>query len=323
MATGRNSIIGIGEQAGKGIAPTSMIKLLQTSSSLENNVGTIPSNALTGNRFAEDNYVASYEPGGDVGAEISTQRFPLLVKHTIGAETTDPEELVGATGLYKHIFVPQLTLEGWLTFLKYLRDAGYYEMYKDCKINQMSFDLTSKAVITYTINILGILAEKAKGSPTMMPAENIGEKLFAWNTKVVNWGVADIFSLVNSFQFTHNNNFDGDDYGLSQNRQDLDVQGGEHTISLSSKFDATQYYDMKDDLEKGEIIPLTINIGEVEGTSEPYMSLVYPKVKLTQVNANIGGADKIKADIQGTALWDNTAGYNVKVEIIDNQATKY
>ncbi|MCG8514562.1 MAG: phage tail tube protein [Halanaerobiales bacterium] len=323
MAIGRNSITAFGEQDAKGTPAASMTKLLATSNSLENNVETSQSNALISNRFTEDNYVTSFGPGGDIGVEVSKETIPAIIKHTIGSEPLDPVDLGVGSGPYKHKFQPAQTIEGWLTFLKYLKDAGYHELYKDCKVNQMTFNLTSKAVITYALSILSILAESKLGVPTVTPADNVGGKLFAWDTKAVNWNGADIFSLINELNFTHNNNIDGDDYGLSRERRSLEVQGSEHTVNFTTKFDAAQYFSLKDDLVKNNIIPVKINIGEVSGETDPYLAIDYPKLKLTQVQANIGGPDRVTVNIQGIALWDNVQGYNVAVEIVDNQATKY
>lgn len=326
-AIGRNVVTTFGEQDSKGTAASTLEKLLATSNNLEDNVNTTASEALTGNRFTADNYVTSFGPGGGVDAEVSRQTLAKIIKHAIGAEDTAPEDLGAGTGPYKHIFTPDNKLTNWLTFLKYFTDASYHELYKDCKISQLTFNLTAQSIITYSLDLLSIQSENIDGAPTATINENTGEKLFSWQAKAI-WKAGEteeneITSIVDEFSFTHNNNVDDGDYGLSQERRSLDVQGSEHTNSLTTQFDKARYMDMKTDLKQNNIIPVRIEIGLASDDTSPFLAIDYPKMKLTQAQANVGGPDKVTVDLQGTALWDNTAGTNINVEIVDDQTTEY
>ena len=326
MATGRNLITAIGEQVDKDTAATSLTKLLATSNTMEGSVNVIQSNALTGNRFTDEQFTASIAAGGSIGAEMSALTIPLVTKHAIGPEEAVPEDLGAGTGPYKHKFKPAATIDDWLTVLKYFSDSGYHDLFTGCKINQKSLSLTEQAIITYTLDILGLKTISTTGVPAVTPVENNGNRQFAWETKAT-WNVGstneDYSGKLTEFTFAHNNNLDGDDYGLRQERQSLDAQGGEHTNNFTLKFDAATFADLKGDLVQGNIIPVTIGIGSANGGNDPYIAFVYPKLKLSEVSAPVNGPDKVTVSIAGRALWDNTAGCNVAVEIIDDQATQY
>lgn len=325
-ATGRNLITAIGEQADKDTAATTMQKLFATSNTMENTVNAIQSNALTGNRFTDEQFIASVAAGGSIGAEMSDLTIPLIIKHAIGPETAAPEDLGGGSGPYKHTFKPGATLGNWLTVLKYFSDAGYHDLFTGCKINQMSLSLTSQAVLTYTLDMLGIVTASTAGAPAVTPSENTGNRQFAWETAATfNVGTTDddYTGKLTEFTFSHNNNLDGDDYGLKQERQSLDAQGGEHTNNFTLRFDAATYADLKGDLVQGNIIPVTIGVGSANAGANKYISFVYPKLKLSKVSAAVNGPDKVTVSVAAAALWDNAAGYNLAVEIIDDQSTQY
>ena len=320
-SVGRNTITGIGEQTEKGVAADSFTKLRATNNNLEGTVNIGTSEALTGNRFADDQFVTAHVVGGSIGAELEKLTFATIIKHAIGGEIGTPQE-IETTGLYKHIFKPTQDLEGWLSILKYFKDGEYYDLFSDCRINQLSFNVTSQAVISYTIDVLGITDASDAGEPTETIVDNDADKLFAWDTHV-NWG-SDITSIMDEFSFTHNNNIDGDDYGFKQDRRSLDAQDGEHTFNLTTQFDASEYASMKSTLKNGNVITnFAIEIGETTEEGIPYIKIPYPKVKLTQVGAPISGPGRITTDIQGIALWDSTDEANVVIEIVDDNSEKY
>jgi hypothetical protein len=325
-ATGRNSVTAIGEQADKTTAATTLTKLLATGNNLEDNVNTVQSEALTGNRFSQDGYKTSESPGGDVPAEVSRLTLPMILKHAIGAEDGAPEDLGAGTGPYKHIFKPSQNLDNWLTFLKFFSDEQYWELYKGSKISQLQFSLSEQSIITYTASVLSIESENGTGAPSVTPDENTGEKLFSWETNLI-WDAGgtdkDLSSIVDEFSFTHNNNIDGEDFGLSQVRRSLDAQGSEHNIDITTQMSASDYESMKADLKANNIIPVKLEIGTASDDSSPYLTIDYPKLKLTQVQANVSGPDKVTVSAQANAFWDTVAGYNVAFELIDDQDTQY
>lgn len=323
MPTGRNSITGIGEQSAKGTIATEYTKLRVTSNSVERSITTGQSEALTGNRFTDDQFVTGHAVGGSIDAELAKSTIPIILKHAIGPEEGAPTDLGSGTGPYEHVFKPSATIDDWLSILKEFTDAAYYEEFQDCKINQMSFSLTSQSVITYTLDLLGISGSTTQGSFSGTINENAGEKLFAWDASV-NMLASDVTADVDEYSFTHNNNLDDGDYGLSQERRSLDVQDGEHTFNLTMQFDAAQYTDMQAGMVEGNIISdLQVDIGLASDESTPFMSVVYPKVKLSQVSAPVSGGGKVTVDVQGRALWDSATGTNVEIKIADDSDTAY
>jgi hypothetical protein len=326
MATGRNSVTAIGEQSNKETAATELTKLLATGNNLEDNINTIQSEALTGNRFAGDGYKTSEGPGGDIPAEVSRQTLPMILKHAIGPEQAEPEDLGAGSGPYKHTFQPGQKMDNWLTFLKFFSDDPYWELYKGSKISQLQFSLSEQSIITYTASILSIESENSTGQPSVSPGENTGAKLFSWETTAT-WDAGgtdnDITAIVDEFSFTHNNNIDGEDYGLSQKRRSLDAQGGEHNIDITMQFSAEDYETIKSDAKENNIIPLKLDIGLASDDTTPFLTLDYPKLKITQATANISGPDKVTVSVQANAFWDTVVGYNVAIMLTDDQDTEY
>lgn len=328
MGTGRNTVTAFGKQPGKGIVADELKVLSATQNTLEDEIGTGTSAALTGVPFSQHTFVNSIGCGGNVAAEISTATFPEIIKYAIGPEKEDPVEV--GDGLYKHTFIPDLKFTDWLTFLKQMKDEGYYELYKDCRINQIDFNVVGQSIITYTLAILGISSEQVDGDPeplyTLIP--NDGEKLYAWDVKLI-WkdgktGETDITGIINEFTFTNNNNLNPDKRGLGRERKALDAQGREHTVTITADFNKDVYMDIKADAKLGNHVNLRIEIGKAADGTNPFLAIEYPKLMLNQApTANISGPDEVQVNINGTADWDMTVGYNVKFEVIDDNAEKY
>lgn len=323
-ATGRSTVTAFAEQTSKGSAASILDQLRATSNSLAFSVSTTQSEALLGKRFADDQYVTGRAVGGSIDLELDTDTIAMIIKHAIGTEDAAPEDINGDSTFFRHLFTPaqNAQLAGWLTFLKYIKDDAYWERFVDCRINQLTFNLTSQAIITIGMDILGITGEHGVGEPIESINAESESKLFAWQADFL-WKGGSIKSLVDDFSFTHNNNIDGEDYGLSQTRRTLDPQNGEHTISLTTQFDAADFDAMVTDLEEGNEITLEVEIGESNGGQDPKLKLIYPKLKISDVGSPISGGGKITIDLSATALWDNTAGYNIGVELVDETSTQY
>jgi hypothetical protein len=323
---GRNLVTALAEQSAKDSPSDTLTKILATSNSLEKQINNVQSEALTGNRFSDNQYVSGDYGAGGIDGEVEKDMIPTIIKNSIGAEDSSPEDL-GTGGPYKHIFTPDSKLTTWLTLLKYFDSETFWELYTDAKINQLDLSVTSQAILTYTLDIVAINYSKGTTSPTETINDNTGERLFAWDSDVITYDVGtedlDIKGILDEFSFTHNNNLDSEDYGLSKVLRTLDAQDSEHTISITAQFSASEYDIMKDDLEEGAEIPIDIGIGSANSDSDPYIKFSYPKIKLNSVQANVGGPGKVTVDIEGGAFWDSTAGYNVAVEIIDDQDTQY
>jgi hypothetical protein len=323
-ATGRNTVTAIAEQASEGSDETTLDKLLATSNSLDIDVQTTKSEALTGNRFGDDSYVSGSSISGSIDSEVSQMTLPMIIKHGIGPEDATPEDVNTDASCFLHTFTPDQELPGWLTFLKWFTDEQYYEKYVDCRINQFSLTLTSQSILTYSMDIVGKSGTSDTVDPTDTVEENVGGKLFAWQA-VASMDEVDVTQQIDEFSLTHNNSIDTDDFGLSKTPRSLDAQGSEHTFNLTLQFDKAIYEGLKSDLQNGLVVPLTIDIGDYGDTSNtPILTITYPKAKLTEVSADVSGPDKITATVNGEALWDNaTEDANVKFKFADDQDTMY
>ena len=308
MSFGANLVTAVGVQTEKGTPASDLIKLRATSNNLEATAETGQSEVLNGNRFADEQYITGYTADGSIDAEVSKETIKIILEHAIGG-SFDEETGVG-------VFKPSQTLNKWLTFLKFMTDVNYHELFTDCRINQLTLNIVSRSVLTYSLDIMGIKGEAAAGPYTGNINPNTGGKLFAWDVNVV-WD-NDISSIVEELTITHNNNIDGNDYGLYRERQSLDAQDSEHTFSLTTKIDASLFADMKNDLKQGNVITgVTINIGKASDGTTPFLSIYYPKVKLTQVSAPVGSRGRITADIEAIALWDDQEDTNVIITLTE------
>lgn len=307
MALAENTITAVGKQTGKGVEATEFKVLCATSNSLEKDVKYVESNALTGKRFVEETYPATFAAGGSIDSEIDDITFGIILENALGVYSKtgiDPD--------ITHTFKAGNQLQSWLTFLKDFSDESCHEKFLDCRVNQLSLALTSQAIMTYTADILGITSNEVDGIETVI--ENTGTKLFAWQSTVSIDGT-DVTALVDDFSFQHNNGIKEDDYGLFQSRRSLDAEKGSHTFELTMQFDKTKYLDYRAKLKNGVEIPLTIDIGGK-------LIISYPKAKLEKVSAPISSGGKITVKISGNALWDKTDNTNVTIDLI-NSVTSY
>lgn len=308
MAIGKNSITAIGEQSAKGAEAAQLKELLATSNSMDTTVNYIKSEALTGNRFADESYPSSKASGGSIAAEVDDDTIGLILKHGIGAGDAVTDN---GDGTYSHNFKPGQKIEKWLTVIKNLSDDAYYEKYLDCKINSLSMQVTSQAIVTTNLDLLGVSSSEVSGAVTTV--KNTGKRLFAWETSVQIDGIAQD-DFLDEFNFQHSNNLNGDDYGLKQERRSIDAQDSEHTFKMTMQFDKTTYMDLKTDLKAGNIVPIVVTIGP--------LTITYPKAKLTEVSAPVQGGGKITVSVSGEALWDSATETNVEFDLT-NKVTTY
>src|SRR6056297_28868 len=324
-AVGRNTNTAIAEQTAKGSEADTLQKLRATSNSLEKMVDTAQSEALLGKRFTDDQFAIGYSADGSIDAELDTDTIGLLLKHAIGDEDSTPEDINSDGSFYKHIFTPSqdVDLAGWLTIMKViLGSEAYWEKFIDCRINQITFNITSQSVVTMSLDTVGISSSDGAGSPSETLDDEGQTKLFAWEAGVT-WKSSDIKAIVDDATITHNNNIDDADFGLYRERRSLDPQDGEHTVDLTLQFSASDYADMKTDLTEGNSIAVDIEVGSTNTESDSVLKFSYPALKLQTVSAPVSDAGKITVSVTGLAVWDNESGYNVAVELVDETETQY
>lgn len=309
MAIGKNSITAIGEQSAKGTEAEAakLMDLLATSNNMDSTVNYIKSEALTGNRFADESYPSSKASGGTIAVEVDDESLGLYLKHGVGEGNAVTDNM---DSTYGHNYKPDQKVDKWLTVIKNLSDDGYYEKYLDCKINSLSIQATSQAIVTASLDLLGISSSEVSGAITTV--KNTGKRLFAWETSVQIDGIAQD-DFLDEFSCQHNNNLNGDDYGLKQERRSLDAQDSEHTFKMTMQFDKTTYMDLKTDLKAGNIVPIVVTIGA--------LTITYPKAKLTEVSAPVQGGGKITVSVSGEALWDSATGTNVEFDLTNKVAS--
>ncbi|WP_027339933.1 phage tail tube protein [Halonatronum saccharophilum] len=314
MAIGENSSTYIGLQTDKDTEAAQLVKLLATSNNLKTNVDSITSDALTGNRFTEDEAVVSEDVGGDISLELTKDTLPYLL---LLAGFEEKEEPVVEGEGYRHTFTVAKQLKRWATIIKELADEDYYEVYSGCRINQLSLSVTSKAYITATASILGIKGNEVDGELELGGlSEVMDDRLIALDTTVKLEDI-DITGDLNEFSYDHNNNIKADDFPInSRYRRNLRAQSSSSSLQTSTDFNKDEFLVNKARLKDGEYLDLKLNL-----TDE--ITFYYPKIKINDIDAPISGPDDITVSLDANVLYDRVEGTPVKVEIISDKEDKY
>jgi hypothetical protein len=324
MAIGRNSETLIGLQTNPKEEATIFTKYLATSNSMNSEVESQQSEALTGQRFVTDEIVTSINCGGEIGLELTKDSLVPILKLAGLTEKTEPIALTddsgAATGEYLHSFTVDNNVTNSATIIKNLTDEDYYEKYIGCKINSLDLSIAKKAYITASLNVLGledeILTGDPKASVTVSELADVDKKLYAYGTKITLGGAA-YEGIVDEFNLSLSNNFDDDDRGLNDiYRRDLTAQGSELTFDFQAKFDKTKYMQLKDMMKNNTYTDLKVELANG-------IVVNLPKVKLTESSSPVDGPDKITLSINGSALYDASTATVMEVSIKDLISTKY
>lgn len=219
---------------------------------------------------------------------------------------------------FLHQFDVDKTVEAYATVIKHLTDENYHEKYIGCKVNSLDLALAKKSYITASLNILALKDEIVDGDPveTIKALADLDQRLYAYGTSI-SLGGDSYDALVDEFNLSLSNNFDDDDRGLNDiYRRDLVAQGSELTFDFQAKFDKSKYIEIKKMMKENIYTDLKIKLDEG-------LVILLPKVKLTETNSPVDGADKITVSVNGTALFDSAADTVMQVVIVDQNNSQY
>lgn len=236
--------------------------------------------------------------------------------------TTAPsgDEVVTLTGKYKHELIMDKVISEYATLLLIHTDSNYHEKARGCKINSMSFEIAKKALITSSLEWIGIegIEDPTLPAVTMNSLSVNDEDLMAYGTNI-KIGDKNLSALIDSFKFTINQNLDNDNRGINhKSRRDVDSNGAKDiTGDLEAKWTPADYLIFKGMIKDTKTEkPAFLELDEG-------VAIEFPNVDLTEAKKTVSGAEKIKMTANFEALWSETEGTVMKFFIVDDISTKY
>lgn len=335
---GYGSVVGVAPEGtfGTFVTATAFIEFNSESFKREREEKILESINTT--RSFKKRLIGNETVSGTVEADlnIASDGICYIIKQAMGG--TVSSATIGAAGAYVHTFnVGDMQLNAStatvadkpsLSFQvqkgNYVTGTSNIWCFSGCRVNQLTIKGEIGSPVTWSAEIIG----QGSSVTTTIPAATFSDILPINFTGVtINTGVtitavsAEYFT---AFEFTLNNNLDGDVRVLgSRNIVQLPPLRREVKLKLTQRFDTTTAYS--------RYIENTLTAIEINMTAEQTIGAISTtygctiKMPAGYYNSNmpeIGGADVITYDVDVTGLYKADPGYDVQI-LIRNATTGY
>lgn len=325
MITGNNARLQIGVEGTYGTAATTTQEIQFVSESLRANMNKKDEGVLTGKRSSSRMATLSKNTSGNISFLARPDDIGYVLGCLLGVEAT-PDLISPSTTAYKHTFtalnvtdsdrLPSLTV-------KIDRIKDIY-VYNGVKIDSLSLSAAPEDFLKVDISLVG-KSESFGGSLATLTASALKAFRFAWGTLTYKSGtVADITSI----KFDYNNNLvkDIQTTGTGYYFYEPDPAARDINVEIEALFndDCDDFITAYGDDSLAELV-LTFTSEEKadEVNNIPYKLIItLPNVQITDFNANISGADAVKANIKAKAI-EQGSDELISVELHNTRSSKY
>lgn len=289
--TGAKSSILLGIESTFGNAATLKYRIPFTSESINFRADMQTSEALLGVRGIKALAPGKLGVEGTIGAEVYPYSTPVLFFLALGKATleTDHTKIVPIS-LTEDL--PSATIQ--------VNHAGQKFHYIGTKVNQLTFSGSVGAIPKVSIDVVG--KDEIEGGAVEGTITEPGDEPYYFRElKLYTDNFTTTTDLYSSIELTINNNLDTDDYRLdgTGKRKTLEPQRLEITGRLDIIFDASvisgEYAKFKNFQDAALGIELAKSTGEE-------LQIYLPRIRFSEINHDIGGAEKIVMSASFTAL---------------------
>lgn len=311
MYTGAKSSVLLGIETEFGNAATLTYKLPFVSESINYKADTQKSEALLGFRG-----IKALAPGKlGVEGSIDTEVYPAttailfylaLGKASLGGEYTKIEPI----GLADEL--PSATIQ--------VDHSGQKFHYVGVKVNQLTFSGSVGAIPKVSVDLVGV--DEIEGGATEGTIIEPDDEPFYFKELML---YTDEFTtttdLYSSVELVVNNNLDTDDYRLdgTGKRKSIDAQQLEITGRLDIIFDASVITGEYSKFKNFQDAALGIELAKASGEK---VQIYLPRIRFSEMNHDISGAEKIAMTASTTALIP-TSGAIIEVRDYVNTTGSY
>jgi hypothetical protein len=267
---------------------------------------------------------ASYEGAHTVNGDLSFEVYPNIVGHMLRSALGVPVTTQVVAGVYQHVFTPsQSNFSNVCALPPYTfevnRDLEQAFQYAGCVVDELNFSFGSDKAKIMTASAK-ILAKKLALIAKTIPSFD-AQNPFLWNqaTITLNNVISKDISTI--------------DFGVKNGLEARATMDGTRDISrilrkdkrsFSTKFtteldDLTQYNLFKAQNE----VPLKIELvgGVISGANNYKMTVEIPKFRFNSFPINVDGAGALTVQADGSAKYDSTNLYAMKITLVNSKAS--
>lgn len=298
--TGAKSSVLLGIETAFGNAATLKYRIPFTSESINFRADMQTSEALLGVRGIKALAPGKLGAEGSLDVELYPETAGVLFYLALGKATLiDPDAVPSSGDEYTQITpiglsedLPSATIQ--------VDHAGQKFHYVGVKVNQLTFSGSVGAIPKISIDVVG--KDEIEGGAVEGTITEPGDEPYYFRElKLYTDNFTTTTDLYSSIELTINNSLDTDDYRLdgTGKRKTLEPQRLEITGRLDIIFDASvisgEYAKFKNFQDAALGIELAKSTGEK-------LQIYLPRIRFSEINHDIGGAEKIVMSASCTAL---------------------
>lgn len=323
MPYGQLSHVGIGKETtwGTAVAASDYIKF--ASEGLTEEIEQVLSEAQRGIFEEGESFEGLHSISGDVSFDVYPNVLGHLLRAAFGAPVTTQPDAAGNPTVYQHVFTPvQSNFSNVCALPPYTfevnRDLEQAFQYAGAVVNDLTFSFgTDNKIMQGTAAIIAkTLALITKTTPSFESTNP-----FLWNQATITLAGttnADIQTL----QFGVNNSLEGRATLNTTKEISRILRNGRRSFPVSFTFDLkdmTEFNRFRNQEEIAAKIELTG--GVISGSENYKLTVDLPKLRYTAFPINVGGAESITAQVEGTAKYDNATANAMKITLVNSVAS--
>ncbi|WP_141434384.1 phage tail tube protein [Bacillus sp. 03113] len=266
---------------------------------------------------------ASYEGGRTVAGDLSFDVYPNIVGHLLRSAFGAPVTTMLEAGVYQHVFTPvQANFSNVCALPPYTfevhRDFEQAFQYIGAVVNELTFSFGTDSKIMQ--GSAAVIAKKLEMIAKTTPSFETTNP-FLWHQAAITIDGVDNDDL-QTLEFGINNNLEGRATLDGTKEVSRILRNGKRAFTVSFTFDLkdlAEYNRFRSQSEVASKIELT---GSAIGGSNNFkITIDIPKLRYTAFPINVGGAETITAQVEGTAKYDAASANAMKITLINTKSS--
>jgi hypothetical protein len=319
MPFGALAHVGIGKEItwGTPVAATEYIKF--ASEGFTEEIEQVLSETMNGTVDEGSQYEGAHTVTGDLSFDV----YPNVVGHLLRSAFGAPVTTAPSAGIYQHVFTPvQTNFSNICALPPYTfevhRDLEQAFQYAGAVVNDLtfSFGTDSKIMQGSAAVIAKKLALLTKTTPSFETTNP-----FLWNQATITIaGAAN--NDIQTLEFGVNNNLEGRPTLDGTREISRVLRNGKRSFPVSFTFDLkdlTAFNRFRSQSEVSAKIELTGDV--ISGTDKYKLTIDIPKLRYNAFPINVGGAEVITAQVEGSAKYDSVGAHAMKITLINSKAS--
>lgn len=320
MPYGSLAHIGIGKEATFGTAVAAVDYIRFASEGLNEEIEQIISENIMG-VFDEG---ASFEGMHNISGDISGDVYPNVIGHLLRAAFGAPTTSSLAAGVYQHVFTPvQANFSNVCALPPYTleinRDLEQAFQYAGAVVNELNFSFgTDNKIMQFSA---ALIAKKLALIAKTVPSLEVTNP-FLWHQAKVTFDAADTKDF-STLEFGINNNLEGRSTLDGTKEISRILRNGVRTFPVKFSTELKDLTDFNKFRAQNEVpIKIELTGAVISGANNYKLTIDIPKFRFNAFPINVDGAGVIAAQVDGSAKYDATSLFAMKVTLI-NSKTSY